>query len=99
MPFLLKWQMKRSVKKAWESNKAVQGTYLQYTSYDDHMEQKSSPGNMSVLYDKLYDIIETEDAFYPMIGNNQGYIIEKQNCSAELEEFIRRHKKTGRRKK
>lgn len=83
------FNVKRQMKKAWESNKMAQGIVSKFAFFEDYVEQENPVGTSRVNYRNLYDIVESDDAFYLMIANNQGYIIDKQRCSEELQSFIR----------
>lgn len=92
-PILININIKKRARKAWDSNKAAQGIISRFKFYEDHVEQENSVGTSRLQYDKLYDILEVDSAFYIMIANNQGFIVDKQNCSEELADFIRSKKK------
>lgn len=91
-PIVLNFNIKRQTKKAWESNKTAQGIVSRFAFYEDYFEQENPVGASRVRYEDLYDIVESDDAFYLMIANNQGYIIDKSKCSEELKRFIREQK-------
>ena len=83
-------------KKAYASNKAMQGMKSEYLFYDDHFEAKSSLGTSEISYGQLYLVLETKEDFYLMIGRNQGCALEKSRFPDGLSEFLRglpRHKK------
>ena len=75
-------------KKAWNTNKAMHGMVNHYLLYEDRIEQVNSLGTVSVKYDQLYRIFENKSAFYLMVANNQGILIDKEKCSAELLKFL-----------
>lgn len=91
-PVILQFQMNRQMKKAWESNKAAQGVVSKFSFYNEYVEQENPVGASRVKYEELYKIVEGRDAFYLMIANNQGFIIDKAKCSEELQQFIREQK-------
>ena len=77
-------------KKVYESNKMLKDITLNYEFYEEYFEQKNTVGNTKVVYDKIYMIVETDTNFYIMIARNQGYIVNKGNCSQEFIGFIRK---------
>ena len=44
----------------------------------------------TIPYDKLYRVVETPTNFYLLIARNQGMVIVKENCSAELIAFLQK---------
>ncbi|MCH5316831.1 MAG: YcxB family protein [Eubacterium sp.] len=85
-PFFLN----KSAEKAYYSNPFLQKNHLQiYSFYEEYLEEKSNDSSAKIEYALIHNIIETETNFYIMIGNNQGYVIIKSNCSPELIEFIK----------
>lgn len=77
-------------KKVYESNKMLKDITLNYEFYEEYFEQKNTVGNTKIVYDKIYMIVETDTNFYIMIARNQGYIVNKGNCSQEFIGFIRK---------
>lgn len=59
-----------------------------YGFFEDYMEQTSRKGVTKIYYNQMYEIIETDTHFYPMIGKNNGFIIRKENCRPELIAFL-----------
>ena len=66
----------------------MHGMVNHYLLYEDRIEQVNSLGTVSVKYDQLYRILENKSAFYLMVANNQGILIDKEKCSAELLKFL-----------
>ena len=54
------------------------------------METNNTLGFTTIPYDKLYRVVETPTNFYLMIARNQGMVIVKENCSAELIAFLQK---------
>lgn len=79
---------KRSIKKAWDSNKLIRNAEYTINFYDTWFEQISENGTSKVEYSKLYTVIGDDSAFYLMISKNQGIMVSRQNCSEELAAFI-----------
>lgn len=88
-PLILWWELNRVVKGAWRTNQSMQNCEMQYSFYEDRVEQESVLGHSVFMYDKLYRILETKDYFFLMIGNNQGIIIQKREAGTELQQFLR----------
>ena len=89
IPFFAKYRMKRSRRRAWDSNKMLHDVRAHYAFYEDHVEQSSKLGNTRYDYKLLYRILETADAFYLLASTNQGLVVSKAECSEALCAFIR----------
>lgn len=77
----------KGLERAWrESGEANDDWY--YGFFEDYMEQTTRKGMTRIFYSELYEIIETETHFYPMIGKNNGFLIRKENCRPELIAFL-----------
>ena len=91
-PFFLN----KAAEKAYYSNPFLQKNHLQvYSFYEEYLEEKNNDSSAKIEYSLIHNIIETETNFYIMIGNNQGHVIIKSNCSPELIEFIQNLKPQG----
>ena len=73
--------------KAWRDSDEADDVWY-YGFFEDYMEQTTRKGMNRIYYDQLYEIIETETHFYPMIRKNTGYLIRKENCRPELIAFL-----------
>ena len=80
----------RMEKKAYYANTAMQDVVLTYSFYPDHVETNNTLGFTTIPYDKLYRVVETPTNFYLLIARNQGMVIVKENCSAELIAFLQK---------
>ena len=81
--------VRRNIRKAWESNTVLQNSVNQYTFTEDGLRIVSALGDQHLTYDRIYRLIETPTNFYIMIANNQGYILNKADCTEEQGAFIR----------
>lgn len=88
-PFVFLATWKKTIKKSWETYKLGQGLVSHYRFYSDRVEQENQLGKSSYEYEKLYRIIEGKNAFYLMLSNNQGIIIEKKSSEDKLCMFLR----------
>ena len=79
---------KRAVKRSWDSNKIMQNSQNHYWFYEDCLEEKSDAGSVKILYSKIHKIVITDTNIYILTGMNQGVILIKEKCSAELVRFI-----------
>ena len=77
----------KGLERAWSSSGEADDVWY-YGFFEDYMEQTTRKGMNRIYYAQLYEIIETETHFYPMIGKNNGYIIRKENCRPELIAFL-----------
>ena len=79
----------KQVKDAFETNASMKDAVYHY-KFSDTKVEATSPRGLEVLeYDKMYRLIETDTNFYMMIAQNVGFIINKDNCTADQQEFIR----------
>ena len=74
----------RMEKKAYYANTAMQDIVLAYSFYPDHVETNNTLGFTTIR------VVETPTNFYLMIARNQGMVIVKENCSAELIAFLQK---------
>lgn len=57
--------------------------------YGDRVAVTSSYGTTVNPYSTVSEVLETDGSFFLMIGPTSGIILPKEDCSAELEYFIR----------
>lgn len=81
---------KKHFRRTYESNKLIQNVVGRYSFYAGHFETKTPESAESIAYDKLYEVLESDTNFYLMIARNQGMVLSKENCSAGLQEFLRK---------
>lgn len=70
------------------SREQLTGT-VTYEFYDDRVVVSSSYGTTVNPYASVEKVLETDISFLLMIGPRSGIILPKEDCSAELEYFIR----------
>lgn len=81
--------IRKSAEKAYNSNIFYQKNSLwSYSFFDDYLEERTEDSYEKFEYSMIYKVIESDSNFYIMKGENQGYIIVKNNCTPELIEFI-----------
>ena len=56
----------------------------------DFMRTVVVKGTNTIRYSDLSEIIETDTNFYLMLGKNQGSLLNKNDCSEELINFLHR---------
>lgn len=56
--------------------------------YEDHLQETSNQQSVDVPYSSIAHLVEARTHFYLMTAANQGMIIIKNNCSAELIHFL-----------
>ena len=93
IPFFIRFRLRRMRRRSWETNKMMHNAHVHYAFYEDYVEQIYESGNVKCEYAKLYRVLEAEDAFYLLVAVNQGWIVDKRNCSEELCAFIREIKR------
>lgn len=98
-PILYYIEINAGIKKAYNSNELLKDIESIIEFYEDYFVAKTDKSREKVEYDKLYEILENKTNFYIMIGNNQGYLVLKANCSQELIEFILKLKNRRKNKK
>lgn len=79
----------RQVRKSYQIIRESGGDRYKVLFYDDHFETKGEKNSSSYEYAKLHAIIETAADFYLEVEAGQAVILQKQNCNAELSDFIR----------
>lgn len=90
--FLMRIILNALYKKMWrDSGESDENWY--YGFFEDFMEQTCKKSNTRVYYNQLYEIIETDTHFYPMLAKNNGFIIRKANCRPELIAFLHEKKR------
>lgn len=57
--------------------------------YEDRFETQNDTSHGVHEYSKLYNVIESDSAFYLEIEQGRSVIIQKKNCSDELIAFLR----------
>ncbi|SKB55804.1 YcxB-like protein [Lachnospiraceae bacterium] len=89
MPVSLYFIYESNLKKAYKSNKLLQGATVHFTFYEDHFDIRSEDGTGHVKYRDLFKLFETDKSFYAMTSNRIFFMIEKEKCSIPLINFIR----------
>lgn len=90
---LLVWYMYSStVKKTYNSTKIAHDRRIFYSFFEDRMMVQTEIGKSLVKYSDLYEVKETDDHFYMLVGRNQGYSLRKEKCEEGLADFIRKIK-------
>lgn len=74
--------------RGWKTNALMRDHENILRFYPDRIEVTEFTGNAVITYAQIFRKIETKSNIYLMIANNQGYILRKSECSAELLEFI-----------
>ena len=90
--FLLYFIPNRQIKKTYNTTKIIQNYNSIMTFYDDYYTEKSDFNFTQIKYDELHKIIETNTHFYLLVGEIGGSIVIKENCSAQLIEFLQKIK-------
>lgn len=57
--------------------------------FDDHVTKNNALGGTVINYSDIDRIVETKTNIYLMTGKSRGIIIEKNNCSDKLLDFVR----------
>lgn len=79
----------RQVKKIYASNKLARNLEIHFQFGEEALVESTANGQFTVPYEKLWKIIETKTHFYLMTARNQGYMLNKKNFPAGLEDFLR----------
>lgn len=88
IPFIMFFNMKRQIKKGWESCQETHDLETTYTFYKDHIEGMDRLGKSMIENKKLTRVIETKTAYYLMFSDTQGINIEKAQCTKKLKRHI-----------
>ena len=87
-PAMLYFSIKSKAKKTYESNILIKDLTESIEFYEEYFIVKTENSEAKVEYNKLYKILETDENFYLMIADNQGYLVLKENCEDELIRFV-----------
>ncbi len=82
----------RAEKAAFESNQAVKDGELRTRFYRDRMEVTSPVGRVSAAYDKVRDVIETEENLYVVTAADGAAILDRAALTEEQIAFVRQLK-------
>lgn len=88
MPFLFKIMLNKSVKKAWESNKAGQNVDIHISFFESNYIMKTAISEMTVEYENLYRIVLSDKLIVLMTSRQQGICFQRSRCSEELLPFL-----------
>jgi len=77
------------LKKSWSSNQMVQNSENEFKFFTNHMEVTSPTGKSNFEYKQLHKIMETNRQFLLQPSNSQFYMVVKDNCTLELQKFLR----------
>jgi len=89
-PIMIFMTINSNIKKTYNSNKTMRDMDVEFEFYKDYCLYKCEIGENKIEYKNLYKVIETKSNFYLMIAKNQGIILKKDNCSQELQDFIKK---------
>lgn len=64
---------------------------VEYEFYEDRLDVRTSTTLSSNPYSGVTKVLESDRAFYIMFAPTSGAILPKEDCSADLEGFIRSH--------
>ena len=80
--------LKLGFKRIWNSSKDADGLETSFTFHFSDFRQKNKLSDRTIRYSDLSEIIETDTNFYLMLGKNQGSLLNKNDCSEELINFL-----------
>lgn len=75
-------------RRVYNANPQLQERHSVMRFYEDHLQETSNQQSVDVPYSSIAHLVETRTHFYLMTAANQGMIIIKNNCSAELIHFL-----------
>lgn len=88
-PILVKVGSNNQTERDYARIKEAGGNRFRVRFYDDRFETQNDTSHGVHEYNKLYDVLETEENFYLEIEQGHSVIIQKKNCSDELIAFLR----------
>ena len=88
LPLVLVYVSKRQCRRVYNANPQLQERHSVMRFYEDHLQETSNQQSVDVPYSSIAHLVETRTHFYLMTAANQGMIIIKNNCSAELIHFL-----------
>ncbi|MCD8091120.1 MAG: YcxB family protein [Clostridiales bacterium] len=83
----------RQLKSNYRAYEQCQSSLISYRFYDDHYETETKSTKTKASYGGILKITENDEFFCIYLSNTYFDIVEKRNCSFELEDFIRSLKK------
>ncbi len=92
IPIVMVYVSKRQCRKVYQANPQLQERRSVMRFYEDHLQETSNHQSVDVPYSSIAHLVETRTHFYLMTAANQGMIIVKKNCSAELIQFLQKLK-------
>lgn len=93
IPLAWVYVSKRQCRKVYNANPELQERHSVMRFYEDHLQETSHHQSVDIPYSDIAHLVETRTHFYLMTAANQGMIIVKANCSAELIRFLQNLKK------
>ena len=93
IPLTVVYVSKRQCRKVYYANPQLQERHSVMRFYEDHLQETSNHQSVDIPYTNIAHLVETKTHFYLMTSSNQGMIIVKNNCSAELIRFLHELKK------
>jgi hypothetical protein len=70
--------------------KKMEGTKNVFSFYDNAFEAKNEQSKTLILYKDIYNILITTTNIYIVDSKSRSYILDRENCSNELVEFLSR---------
>lgn len=87
--FLIHWLGGRSAVKIWESKYLTKDATLTFHFTADRVEIIFGDSKEIYPYENLWRLVETDTHFYPLVSARLGFIIRKDACTQEQQDFIR----------
>ena len=88
-PLLVRFGANNQIERDFEKIREAGGTHFKVSFYEDRLETQNDTLHGVHEYNKIYDVVESDSAFYIEIEKGHSVIILKKNCSDELIAFLR----------
>lgn len=88
-PILVRVGAGNQIQRDFDKLSEAGGTHFHVRFYEDRFETQNDTSHGVHEYQKLYKVVETDDAFYMEIEKGHSVIIQKKNCSDELIAFLK----------
>lgn len=88
VPLIFKLMFYLQEKHAYQKNPQLHDMVMTHRFYEDHIEQESKLGVVTIYHYQIRDVMETSTNYYLLTANNGTIMIVKENCSPQLLEYL-----------
>ena len=84
VPLALFLGYRDQIKRTYQKNPVLHDLEHHYTFWEDCLEVETRNGTAKYHYSEIVKVIETKEAFYIMVGETMGLLLDKSQCSPDL---------------